>query len=694
MNIHKNFESLVEPYLAGGLDPAEREAFDGHVADCPACATELADAQEFDAFMSDSLDPFRPPGELEERLISALRAEGMGTVKQKRTRLRADSMGTVKKEGSRFQVRFRAPAWLKVAAMFMVCIGVGMFATRGGRGESLKGGLTVSGHPQSDGQPGAFKNGVIGSDKGEGKYFYAETGGDRRELAFSSALPGTSAAFRDFQKAQGIEAYRQNLQGLPDLMLNERPAEIMEVLPVKNRKRPTSPRVETTASYQDRKIIKNSTLDYEVDSYDDAYKTIQDIVTKEGGFIASSSRQKLANGKIRGYIVVRVPSGKFSLTIQAMAGLGELKNQAVTSQDVTKQYVDLASRLKSKKTLETRLLKMIEDGKGELKDLISIEKELGKVRAEVETMQGQINYYNNLISLSTLTLNLSEKNIAKPFEYVQTLQSTISVTVSDADAAYRKAHDIVREHGGRIRDANMKRFREDQAAGLIRISIEAGKFPAVREALRQLGDVTTDTVERTQKASGGSRVPAPDAPVRREEARIAFSLGTAEVVETVQGTLSVEASSVQNAYEAARKAVEDAGGEITGGGMTEHTNGATGTLYLRVDAAKFQTLIDSLKALGDVKRSTITRKEGNDGNKVRREKGVISMTISTPKKLVRSDEGVGAMLRDTISGSLIGLLWSLEMMFVGAAYLGPWLILVALCIFLYRRRLNRKTAKS
>lgn len=692
MNIHKNFESLVEPYLAGGLDPAEREAFDGHVADCPACATELADAQEFYAFMSDSLDPFRPPGELEERLISALRAEGMGTVKQKRTRLRADSMGTVKKEGSRFQVRFRAPAWLKVAAMFMVCIGVGMFATRGGRVDSLKGGLTVSGHPESDAQPGTWKNGFIGGEKGMNEGLHTGTQLTNHGLALMSKPPLNYYSLQDFQKSKGINEYRTSLrtilkvQGAPEPLGKDRSR--------KNPKRPTSPRMETTASYQDRKIIKNSTLDYEVDSYDDAYKTIHDIVTKEGGFIASSSRQKLANGKIRGYIVVRVPSGKFSLTIQAMAGLGELKNQAVTSQDVTKQYVDLASRLKSKKTLETRLLKMIEDGKGELKDLISIEKELGKVRAEIETMQGQINYYNNLISLSTLTINLSEKNIEKPFEYVQTLKSNISVIVSDADAAYRKAHDIVRKHGGRIRDANMKRFREDQAAGLIRISIDAGKFQAVREALRQLGDVTTDTVERTQKASGGSRVPAPDAPVRREEARIAFSLGTPEVVETVQGTLTVEASSVQNAYEAARRAVEDAGGEITGGGMTEHTDGAAGTLYLRVDAAKFQTLIDTLKALGDVKRSTITRKEGNDGNKVRREKGVISMTISTPKKLVQSDEGVGAMLRDTVSGSLVGLLWSLEMMFVGAAYLGPWFILVALCIFLYRRRLKSKTAKS
>jgi len=118
MNIHKNFESLVEPYLTGGLEPAERKAFDSHVSDCPGCATELADAQEFNAFMSDSLDPLRPPGDLEERLIWALRAEGMGTAKQ---------------EGWRRQIRFRLPAWGKVAAMFLLCLGIGIFATQGDR---------------------------------------------------------------------------------------------------------------------------------------------------------------------------------------------------------------------------------------------------------------------------------------------------------------------------------------------------------------------------------------------------------------------------------------------------------------------------------------------------------------------------------------------------------------------------------
>ena len=670
MNIHKNFESLVEPYLAGGLEPAERKAFDSHVSDCPGCATELADAQEFNAFMSDSLDPLRPPGDLEERLISALRAEGMGTPKQ---------------EGWRRQIRFRLPAWGKVAAMFLLCLGIGIFATQGDRLEYY----SAPGGKSDDLVLSKSRNGLITGGAREQDLILSE-----RKLSKSSSISMGYAFEENFQKEMDIREYRRSLQHVGTVLADSPIAENLDRAGGKYRKQPSAPKLKPRNEYQDRRIIKNSTLDYEVDSFDAAYKSIHDIVAKEGGFIASSSRQKLANGKIRGYIVVRVPSEKFNLTILAMAGLGELKNQAVTSQDITKKYVDLTSRLKSKKTLETRLLKMIEDGKGELKDLISIEKELGKVRSEIETMQGEINYYNNLISLSTVTINLTEKNIEKPFEYVQTLQSNIGVTVADADAAYQKAHDIVREHGGRIMDANMKRFRDDQAAGLIRISIEAGKFPAVREALKQLGAVTADTVERTQTASGGSRVPAPDAPVRREEARISFSLGTPEVVETVQGTLKVEASSPQKAYEAARKAVKAAGGEITGGGMTEHTDGATGTLYVRVDAARFQTLLDALKGLGNVKRSNVTRNEKKDGEKVRREKGVISMTISTPKKLVQSDEGVGAMFRDTISGSLAGLLWSLEMMVVGAAYMGPWFVLLLLCVFLYRRRQKNKTANS
>ena len=52
---------------------------------------------------------------------------------------------------------------------------------------------------------------------------------------------------------------------------------------------------------------------------------------------------------------------------------GELKGLKIGSQDITKQYYDLESRLKAAKTMQERLLKIIADGKGEIKQLLEAE---------------------------------------------------------------------------------------------------------------------------------------------------------------------------------------------------------------------------------------------------------------------------------------------------------------------------------
>ena len=71
---------------------------------------------------------------------------------------------------------------------------------------------------------------------------------------------------------------------------------------------------------------------------------------------------------------------------------GELKNQHIGSQDVTKQYTDLESRLAAARTMEERLLQIIKTGKGEIKDLVAAEKELGVWRTKIEEMEGEIRY--------------------------------------------------------------------------------------------------------------------------------------------------------------------------------------------------------------------------------------------------------------------------------------------------------------
>src|SRR5207253_181044 len=157
-----------------------------------------------------------------------------------------------------------------------------------------------------------------------------------------------------------------------------------------------------------------------------------------------SKSAQLKNGKIQGYMVVRLPPqhlDQFILDLDRDLGkIGELKTERIQSQDVTKQYTDIESRLKAARTMEERLLNIIKTGKGEIKDLIAAERELGVWRTKIEEMEGEIRYYNNQVSLSTLTIALEEKSIRSPAALVTSERVNMEIEVEDVEKALK---DIV-----------------------------------------------------------------------------------------------------------------------------------------------------------------------------------------------------------------------------------------------------------
>src|SRR5205823_2553468 len=157
-------------------------------------------------------------------------------------------------------------------------------------------------------------------------------------------------------------------------------------------------------------------MEFEIDSFYSSIDTIGGILkklTKGRGFIATTNSDKLPNGKMRGAIVVRMPPeflDDFLKDLRDSLGkTGELKSQRIGSQDVTKAYTDTESELRAARAVEGRLIEIIKTGKGEIKDLIAAERELGTWRTKIEKMEGEIRYYNNQVGLSTLTINLVEK---------------------------------------------------------------------------------------------------------------------------------------------------------------------------------------------------------------------------------------------------------------------------------------------
>src|SRR5205823_5995278 len=117
-----------------------------------------------------------------------------------------------------------------------------------------------------------------------------------------------------------------------------------------------------------RKVIRNGEMEFEVSSFDDATARITKLVDEQGGYVGTTDSDKLPNGKTRGTVTARVPPEHLDSLVLMLRGIGELKSQKIGAQDVTKHYTDLESELKAAHAMQDRLLDIIKNGKGAIKD--------------------------------------------------------------------------------------------------------------------------------------------------------------------------------------------------------------------------------------------------------------------------------------------------------------------------------------
>ena len=262
-----------------------------------------------------------------------------------------------------------------------------------------------------------------------------------------------------------------------------------------------------------RKIIRTGDIDFEVESFDTAAKGISNLISAiKGGFIATTNSDKLPNGKMRGAVVVRMPPQHLDKFIADLRGLltgqnGELKSQRIGSQDVTKQYTDIESELRAARAVEGRLIEIIKTGKGEVKDLIAAERELGIWRTKIEKFEGEIRYYNNQVSLSTLTINLAEKEIQTPYALVTSETVQMRIEVENVTKALERATKAVEALKGRVLKSESKQHK----AGQLEATLHAEIPPAQREAfvneLNKLGIVSENESNQKTLAEGGTGKP-------------------------------------------------------------------------------------------------------------------------------------------------------------------------------------------
>lgn len=161
---------------------------------------------------------------------------------------------------------------------------------------------------------------------------------------------------------------------------------------------------EETVSIINRKLIKNGSVTFETSDLKATKSRIDQLVKKHQAYFSKESENEIGN-RINVHLTIRVPAKRFdSLLNDISQGVEKFDYKQIKIKDVTEEFLDLETRLKNKKELEQRYIQILKKAKN-VKEILEVEKEIGKLREDIESAEGRLKYLKDQVSVSTLEVS-------------------------------------------------------------------------------------------------------------------------------------------------------------------------------------------------------------------------------------------------------------------------------------------------
>ncbi|MDE2900181.1 MAG: DUF4349 domain-containing protein, partial [Chloroflexota bacterium] len=205
--------------------------------------------------------------------------------------------------------------------------------------------------------------------------------------------------------------------------------------------------------------------------------------------------------------------GQFASAYDRIRQLGEVLNEHQGSEDVSEQFIDLEARLNSAKREEQSFLSLL--GRANtVSDVLTIERELARVRSDIERYQGQLDFLSRRVDLSTIWVELVPEEgpfIEKPF-------GNLRLTVDDVPGSLDTVRRIIASYNGEIRGGTIFDDEGGQSANLD-ARVFYADFRTVLNELERVGDVDDKSIREPVLAidGGEERKPSADIFVQLEE---------------------------------------------------------------------------------------------------------------------------------------------------------------------------------
>ena len=670
--IHNEIDNWLAADAHDQLSEEERHAFGNHLVECATCRQLHQENKIINQILEEKFTKEKPDAAFEQRMVAGF---------HNRVPQRSGSIAKLIVD----LMRLRVTQITAVAAMLLALVQVGRIIT--GEGTTMPRNREYAAEEQFAAQPTQLllpsSNEVSALSKS----------GDRRDNETDQLAPG-----KTFARSQVAAA-----PAAPQTEAKDKKQERAEVerTRVTESNVSTAEKVEPTpveaqaSALANRKLIRNAQVELEIVSFDAAVQKITAFANEERGYVETTNSEKQANGKLRGTVVVKVVPENLDRFAQRIRDLGELKNQTLGTEDITKAYFDTDSRLKNARVMEQRLIDMLKKKSDDINDLLQVERELGRVREQTEQMQGELKYWDSQVQFATVTIQLTEKDMEVPAAFLLKERAQLALYAPEVEKVYNEIKALASPKV-QITSAQLDRDNTGRVSARVNTLIAPEESDAQIARVKMMGRTENFQAQTERVAQGGAGM-SENAKTKRDKVELNITISREEQEQAIQQTsLRIRTSAIDEKTKELRSLTEKQNGRVRSSSFSRDPDGREfANVSLRVPMKNYSALMQSLDALGKVENVSVQRQD-RTGVQVDEANAPadLSIQVYTQGNIVSQETGLFATLRRTLGQSAGAIMWSLRMIGVAIAFLAPWAIALAAIIWVARRVVRARIGRG
>jgi Domain of unknown function (DUF4349) len=196
---------------------------------------------------------------------------------------------------------------------------------------------------------------------------------------------------------------------------------------------------DAVAAARDRVVVEGA-LDLEADDPEKVARALRGEVERLGGRVVSE-RVDGAAASWRALIRLRLPPAQVDAAVAWLERQGEVTSKRIESTDVSRTLFDQEIALGNLKVTLERLRKLLDAGGLSMKDILAVEKEMTRLRGEIERIAGEKRWLEDRVALATIDITVSRREgaagLTSPRTKVYPGPRLSALTLFDADGRER-----------------------------------------------------------------------------------------------------------------------------------------------------------------------------------------------------------------------------------------------------------------